>query len=122
MMWKMYQFWILVIFSVLSWGMLLLVRANISPIESPQIAFPLFYIAFMLAMLFTFSVFFSLCWKAILPVLSSYICIKNGIREGILLSISSGLILFLQQIAMTHWLPVLLIIAIGIIIELFFIS
>lgn len=121
MMWKMYQFWLLVVLASISWGIFLLVITNISPLESPQLGFPLLYIGFFFALLFTSATLYSLLWKAIFPVKSSYICIKNGIREGIFTGIGGTIIMFFLQMQSFSWIEVLAIFGIIIIIELFFI-
>lgn len=122
MMWKIYQFWLMVLFAVISWSMFFIVRSNVSPLESPEIAFPLYYITFFFAITFSIACMASLVWKAIFPVKSSYICIKNGLREGIIAGISADIILLFLQLQSFSWGEVIVLIGIIIIIELFFIQ
>lgn len=120
MMWKVYQFWLIVLFSILSWGMFVLVIYNISPIESPNIAFPLLYISFFFSVLFTVAAMASLVWKALIPVKSSYLCLSNGIREGIMAGIGADILLFFLQSHSFGWIQPIIILIIIAITEYFF--
>ncbi len=117
MMWKMYQFWLLVFFAVLSWAMFTLVITNISPLESPQLGFPLLYVSFFFAILFSTASAMSLVWKAIFPVKSSYLCLRRGIREGVFVGIAGIILLLFLQLHTFHWVEVLALLGIIVIIE-----
>lgn len=106
MMWKMYQFWILFGLAIISWSIFCLIINNVSPLESPQIGFPLFYFSFFFSLTFSFSVICSLCWKALIPVKSSYLCILSGIREGFFIGLGGLILLFFLQGNVFHWIQI----------------
>ncbi len=102
-MYKLKFFWILLVLTIFSWISLYFVLHNVSPIQSAQYAFPLFYISAFLSVTFTIAIFSSLLWKMFIPTKSSYICLKNGIRFGIIVGVLCMVaILFLQNNALGH--------------------
>lgn len=120
-MWRVSFFWVLIILAILSWLSWYIVLHNISPVQSPSLAFPLFYATFFCAITFTASLITALLWKAIIPTKSSYYCLKNGIREGGLLGIVGSVALFFQQYQYLGWQEIALLLALVLLIEVFFV-
>ncbi len=91
------MFWVLVLLMILSWVSWYLVLNNVSPVQSASLAFPLIYISSFLSVTFTVALFALLLWKTFFPTKSSYICLKNGIRFGILAGILFVIAMIFQQ-------------------------
>ena len=106
---KIPAFWIILLLTILSWTSWYLVYMNISPLESAEIAFPSFYISLFFASAFTFSLFLSQVWKIIKPTSPHYYCLKNGLREGILIGVGITTMLIFMQYASISWKEILLI-------------
>ena len=96
-MYKLIFFWILLALAIFSWISLYLILHEISPIQSPQYAFPALYSSAFLAITFTVAILYSLIYKTIIPTKSSYMCLKNGIRFGIITSILFIIAMIFQQ-------------------------
>lgn len=120
-MWKTSFFWLLLVLSILSWGSWVIVLHNVSPIQSPSLAFLLFYGTIFFAITFTLSLVAALLWKAIIPTKSSYYCLKHGVREGALLGLISVIALFFQQYQYLTWQEITLLISLFFLVEIFFV-
>lgn len=96
-MYKLKFFWILLVLTILSWVSWYMVLHNVSPVQSSQYAFPLFYISSFLTVTFTVALLYSLLWKICIPTKSSYICLKNGIRFGMIVGVSCMVAMGFQQ-------------------------
>ncbi len=119
-MWKVSFFWLLIVLAIFSWAAWYIVLHNVSPVQSPEIAFLLFYAALFCSVTFTASLVMALLWKAIIPTKSSYYCLKNGIREGLLLGITFCLAVFFQQYQYLGWQEIALLASLALLIETFF--
>ncbi len=106
---KIPAFWITIFLTLISWTSWYLVYTNISPLESPNIAFPSFYISLFFSISFTFAIFLSLTWKIFIPTSSYYECLKSGIREGILVGLGLTIAMIFMQFASISWKEILLI-------------
>ncbi len=111
-------FWILLALTVFSWISWYLVLHNVSPIQSPSYAFPLFYISSFLTVTFTISLASSLLWKTFLPTKSSYMCLKNGIRFGIIGGILFVIAMIFQQNNALTQTEIITLVLLGILIEI----
>lgn len=120
-MWRTSFFWLLIILATLSWASWYIVLHNVSPIQSPKLAFPLFYGTMFFSITFTMSVMTALLWKAIIPTKSSYYCLKNGVREGALLGFIGIIALFFQQYQYLTWQEITLLVVLFILVEGFFV-
>lgn len=96
-MYKLKFFWILVILTLFSWASWYLVLHNISPVQSENLAFSLIYVSFFLSITFTIALISSLIWKMLYSTQSSYICLKNGMRLGIIVGILFVVAMVFQQ-------------------------
>ncbi len=83
-MYKLKFFWILLILTIFSWISWYVVLHNVSPVQSEYYAFPALYISSFLSVTFTIALVSSLLWKMFIPTKSSYLCLKYGIRFGII--------------------------------------
>lgn len=121
-MWRSFSFWGIILSAFLSWGSWGIVINQISPNESPEIAFPAFYTTFFFALWSTFSLFGSLLRKSFRPERSSFVCITRAVRQAFILAILCVLAVFFQQIRMLTWVHIITIFFIGIMIEMYFFS
>lgn len=121
-MFRLFAFWVIVLFVCVSWSVWGLVIHKISPIASGTMAFVAFYSTLFFSFAFTGSLFFSLIWKIFLPTQASYICIKNGLREGFFLSIALSVLVFLFQVASVSWKEVFLLFLLFFLVEMFFLQ
>jgi hypothetical protein len=119
-MWRSLSFWGIVISSFLSWGAWGIVINEISPSESPEIAFPAFYATLFFSLWSTLSLLGSLLRKAFRPERASFVCIARSVRQGFILSFLFSFGVFFQQIRMLTWIHILILIFIGIMIEMYF--
>ncbi len=117
-MYKLNLFWVLLVLTLFSWGSWYIILHNISPIQSELYAFISFYSSSFLAITFTVSLLFSLLWKMIIPTKSSYICLKNGIRFGMIVGLLSIIALIFQQNNALGQMEILTMIALGVLIEI----
>lgn len=106
---KIPAFWVVVLLTIISFTSWYLVYTNISPIESSQIAFPSFYISLFFSTTFIFSLFASQLWKIFISTLPHYECLKNGLREGMLIGLGLTISLVFMQYASLSWREILLI-------------
>jgi|GEM_PF-2522244 len=120
LMWKDLSLWLLIVATFISWGAWGLVLNKISPIESPQIALPAFYLSIFLSLLTTFAVIGSLLRKFGAPGKNMLRCINISLRQGTILAGIAVIALFFQQLqSFTWWMGVLLLM-IGVILEALF--
>ena len=106
---KIPAFWIIILLTIISWTSWYLVYTNISPLESSHIAFPSFYTSLFFSTTFTAGLFLSQIWKIFTPTLPHYECLKNGLREGILVGFGMTIALIFMQYASLSWREILLI-------------
>jgi len=116
-MYKLKFFWILLILTFFSWISWYLVLHGVSPIQSPEYGFPALYISTFLTIAFTISLLSSLLWKAIVPTKSSYICLKNGIRFGIITGILFIIAMIFQQYQSLGQIEIFTLITLGLLVE-----
>lgn len=90
-------FWMLIVLATISWIGWYIVLHNISPIQSPEMAYPLMYAMLFFSLLFTGSLLIGLLWKAIVPTKSFHFCLKRGIREGGLIAFGACITVFFLQ-------------------------
>lgn len=117
---KYWPVWVLVVamfFAWLSWGM---VFNNISPIASPQVGVPLFYLTAFLSESLTFCAFSALLRIAFLPNTTVAGHVSGAIRQGLIFGLALvGIMLFQQFRILTWWIGTMIFLM-GLFVEAFF--
>jgi len=101
-----------------SWVSLYITLHNVSPIQSAELAFFLLYISCFLSVTFTIALLSSLLWKMFLPTKSSYVCLKNGIRFGMIVGVLFIIAMGFQQNELLGQNEIFTFILLGILIEI----
>ena len=118
LMYKLNFFWILILLMIFSWVSLYITLHNVSPVQSAELAFFLLYISFFLSVTFTVALLSSLLWKMFVPTKSSYVCLKNGIRFGMIVGVLFVMAVGFQQNALLGQNEIFTFILLGILIEI----
>lgn len=113
-------FLVLILLSLVSWGGWYIVLHNISPLQSPSLAYPLMYGMLFFSFCFSGALFTGLLWKAFFPTKSSYVCLRRGLREGVIFAIGGCVAVFFLQYQSLSWNTGGVIAVFGILMEAFF--
>lgn len=113
-------FWVLIFLSLVSWGGWYIVIHNISPLQSASLAYPLMYGMLFFSFCFSGALFFGLLWKVFFPTKSSYVCLRRGLREGVIIGGGGCLAVFFLQYQSLSWNTGSVMIVLGLLIEVFF--
>ncbi len=119
-MWRHLAFWGLLITLLISWSAWGLVYTKVSPVESPEIAFPAFYATLFLALSSSYALFGALSKKVFSPARSSLSCLQISVRQGIILGVMSIIAVVFQQFSLFSWIEAVLLLLMAVFVEAFF--
>jgi len=120
----LYQSYIISLAAValLGWGSWVVVITKLSPFASPQISLSFFYASFFVALAATFALilYFWRLWKSKGEIFSTHL--NMSIRQGALISAMVSIGLAFQRFRVLTWWDALLLLAVIVLIEFYFMA
>jgi hypothetical protein len=117
--WPLFALSVAAFFSWTAWS---IVVNNSSPFSSPEIAIPLFYATFFFATASTFALFGAFFRASFLPYRSVARSTNMAVRQGMIFASVCNIGLLFQQYGVLSWWIATLLLIMGVLIEISFIS